>query len=69
MSVMIGGVVDRLAPDSNFEIWDNVTNSSVIDSVSRDQERVRVAVAVTFISGLFQVRCKAYIYISVNAGP
>lgn len=60
MSVMIGGVVDRLAPDSNFEIWDNVTNSSVIDSVSQDQERVRIAVAVTFVSGLFQVRCKAY---------
>ncbi|KAM4736770.1 solute carrier family 26 member 6 isoform 2-T2 [Anableps anableps] len=55
MSVMIGGVVDRLAPDSNFEIWDNVTNSSIIDSVARDQERVRIAVAVTFISGLFQI--------------
>ncbi|XP_023190403.1 solute carrier family 26 member 6 isoform X1 [Xiphophorus maculatus] len=55
MSVMIGGVVDRLAPDSNFEIWDNVTNSSIIDSVSRDQERVRIAVVVTFVSGLFQI--------------
>uniref|UniRef100_A0A3Q2PSD7 Solute carrier family 26 member 6 n=1 Tax=Fundulus heteroclitus TaxID=8078 RepID=A0A3Q2PSD7_FUNHE len=55
MSVMIGGVVDRLAPDSNFEIWDNVTNSSIIDSVARDQERVRIAAAVTFLSGLFQI--------------
>ncbi|KAM4570601.1 solute carrier family 26 member 6 [Fundulus diaphanus] len=55
MSVMIGGVADRLAPDSNFEIWDNVTNSSIIDSVARDQERVRIAAAVTFLSGLFQI--------------
>lgn len=55
MSVMIGGVIERVAPDSNFMIWDNVTNSSIIDVVSRDAERVRVAAAVTFISGLFQV--------------
>ncbi|XP_040904056.1 solute carrier family 26 member 6 [Toxotes jaculatrix] len=55
MSVMIGGVTDRLAPDSNFMIWDNETNSSIIDTISRDAERVRVAAAVTFISGLFQI--------------
>ncbi|XP_072223130.1 solute carrier family 26 member 6 [Leuresthes tenuis] len=55
MSVMIGGVIERLAPDSDFMIWDNVTNSSITDVVSRDAERVRVAAAVTFISGLFQI--------------
>lgn len=55
MSVMIGGVTERLAPDSNFMTWDNVTNTSIIDTVARDEERVRVAAAVTFISGLFQV--------------
>ncbi|XP_063319701.1 solute carrier family 26 member 6 [Pelmatolapia mariae] len=55
MSVMIGGVTERLAPDSNFMTWDNVTNTSIIDTVARDEERVRVAAAVTFISGLFQI--------------
>ncbi|XP_023275747.1 solute carrier family 26 member 6 [Seriola lalandi dorsalis] len=55
MSVMIGGVTDRLAPDSNFMIWDNETNSSIVDTISRDAERVRVAAAVTFLSGLFQI--------------
>ncbi|XP_070767116.1 solute carrier family 26 member 6 [Enoplosus armatus] len=55
MSVMIGGVIERLAPDSNFIIWDNVTNSSIVDTFSRDAERVRVAAAVTFISGLLQI--------------
>lgn len=55
MSVMIGGVTERLAPDSKFTTWDNVTNDSIIDTVARDEERVRVAAAVTFISGLFQV--------------
>uniref|UniRef100_I3IZW1 STAS domain-containing protein n=1 Tax=Oreochromis niloticus TaxID=8128 RepID=I3IZW1_ORENI len=55
MSVMIGGVTERLAPDSDFMTWDNVTNTSIIDTVARDEERVRVAAAVTFISGLFQI--------------
>ena len=55
MSVMIGGVIERLAPDSNFMIWDNMTNSSIVDTLSRDAERVKVAAAVTFMSGLIQV--------------
>ncbi|KAL7399664.1 hypothetical protein ABVT39_028275 [Epinephelus coioides] len=55
MSVMIGGVIERLAPDSNFMIWDNATNSSIVDVINRDAERVRVAAAVTFMSGLFQI--------------
>lgn len=54
MSVMIGGVAERLAPDSKFMDWNNVTNSS-INIAARDEERVRVVAAVTFMSGLFQV--------------
>lgn len=59
MSVMIGGVTERLAPDSNFMIWDNVSNSSIVDTATRDEERVRVAAAVTFLSGMFQVKVLA----------
>ncbi|XP_037540886.1 solute carrier family 26 member 6 [Nematolebias whitei] len=55
MSVMIGGVTERLAPDSNFMIWDNVSNSSIVDIATRDEERVRVAAVVTFLSGMFQI--------------
>nr|XP_057940760.1 solute carrier family 26 member 6-like isoform X2 [Doryrhamphus excisus] len=55
MSVMVGGVTERLAPDSNFMIFDNVTNSSVVDVFTRDAERVRVAAAVTFLTGIFQI--------------
>uniref|UniRef100_A0A8C7XT60 Solute carrier family 26 member 6 n=1 Tax=Oryzias sinensis TaxID=183150 RepID=A0A8C7XT60_9TELE len=33
MSVMIGGVTERLAPDSDFMTWDNVTNATLIDTV------------------------------------
>ncbi|CAJ1055474.1 solute carrier family 26 member 6 [Xyrichtys novacula] len=55
MSVMIGGVTERLAPDSKFEIQDNVTNLTIVDDVARDAERVQVAAAVTLLSGLFQI--------------
>ncbi|KAM8862629.1 solute carrier family 26 member 6 isoform 2-T2 [Spinachia spinachia] len=55
LSVMVGGVTERLAPDSNFMTWDNVTNASIVNIVSRDAERVKVAAAVTFLSGLFQI--------------
>uniref|UniRef100_A0A665TM62 Solute carrier family 26 member 6 n=1 Tax=Echeneis naucrates TaxID=173247 RepID=A0A665TM62_ECHNA len=55
MSVMVGGVTDRLAPDSNFMVWDNETNSTKVDDVARDEERIKVAAAVTFLSGLFQI--------------
>lgn len=53
MSVMIGSVTERLAPDSDFIIG-NLTNST-INLALRDAERVRVAAAVTCLSGLFQV--------------
>ncbi|XP_067447772.1 solute carrier family 26 member 6 [Thunnus thynnus] len=55
MSVMIGGVTERLAPDSEFMKWDNETNSSEVDTFTRDAERVKIAAAVTFLSGIFQI--------------
>ncbi|CAL9702817.1 unnamed protein product [Knipowitschia caucasica] len=53
MSVMIGGVTERLAPDSNF--LENITGEAVINTTLRDAERIKVAAAVTFLSGIFQV--------------
>ncbi|XP_069382577.1 solute carrier family 26 member 6-like [Paralichthys olivaceus] len=55
VGVMIGAVADRLIPDSDFMIWDNVTNSSIVHTTSRDAARIRVAAAVTFFSGVFQI--------------
>ncbi|XP_073674858.1 solute carrier family 26 member 6 [Garra rufa] len=55
MSVMIGGVTERLAPDSDFILPGNDTNSTIIDIVSRDSERVKIAATVTFLSGIFQL--------------
>lgn len=55
MSVMIGGVTERLAPDSAFSVYDNATGEAIINDTLRDAERVKVAAAVTFLSGIFQV--------------
>ncbi|KAK2898625.1 hypothetical protein Q8A67_010043 [Cirrhinus molitorella] len=55
MSVMIGSVTERLAPDSNFILPGNDTNSTIVDIVSRDAERVKIAATVTFLSGIFQL--------------
>ncbi|KAK2841265.1 hypothetical protein Q7C36_012844 [Tachysurus vachellii] len=55
MSVMIGSVTERMAPDSDFMMFSNSSNSSVIDTVTRDNERVKIAAAVTCLSGIFQL--------------
>uniref|UniRef100_A0A8C1M335 Solute carrier family 26 member 6 n=1 Tax=Cyprinus carpio TaxID=7962 RepID=A0A8C1M335_CYPCA len=55
MSVMIGSVTERLAPDSDFMIPGNDTNSTTLDIIGRDAERVKIAATVTFLSGIFQV--------------
>lgn len=49
LSLMVGGVVVRLVPDSSPGN-DTSTNTSNID-----EERVMVAASVTFLSGIIQV--------------
>ncbi|XP_057219123.1 solute carrier family 26 member 6 [Triplophysa rosa] len=54
ISIMIGSVSERLAPDDYFII--NGTNGSVIvDTESRDELRVKVAAATTLLCGIFQI--------------
>ncbi|XP_076598298.1 solute carrier family 26 member 6 [Chaetodon auriga] len=55
MSVMIGGVTERLAPQSQFTTWDEMSNSSVVNDVAWNAEKVRIAAAVTLLSGIFQI--------------
>ncbi|KAJ3612145.1 hypothetical protein NHX12_020422 [Muraenolepis orangiensis] len=56
MSLMIGGVVVREAPDSMFEVLaSNSSNTSTLDLQARDARRVEVAVALTSLVGLIQL--------------
>ncbi|XP_030640174.1 solute carrier family 26 member 6 isoform X2 [Chanos chanos] len=55
MSVMIGSVSERLAPDSDFMIWNATTNESTVDTVTRDMQRlllglVQFGFVVTYLS-------------------
>ncbi|XP_061668081.1 solute carrier family 26 member 6-like isoform X2 [Syngnathoides biaculeatus] len=54
ISIMIGSVTERLAPDSNFLV--NRTNGSGSVNVDeRDAYRVQVACSLTVLAGLFQI--------------
>ncbi|XP_051873599.1 solute carrier family 26 member 6 [Pristis pectinata] len=56
LSVMLGTITERMAPDENFLISSaNDTNGTMIDTVARDLMRVKVASMVTFLSGIFQI--------------
>uniref|UniRef100_A0AAX7VE92 STAS domain-containing protein n=1 Tax=Astatotilapia calliptera TaxID=8154 RepID=A0AAX7VE92_ASTCA len=59
ISLMIGGVAVREAPDSMF-MNINATGSNASDAINvelRDKSRVQVAVMVTTLAGLIQVTC------------
>ncbi|XP_059185616.1 solute carrier family 26 member 6, like [Centropristis striata] len=53
LSIMVGSVTERLAPDTDFLIR-NETNATV-DITARDSYRVQVAAATTVLGGLIQV--------------
>ena len=54
ISIMIGSVTERLAPDSNFMV--NGTNgTTAVDIDGRDAYRVQIACALTVLTGIFQV--------------
>ncbi|XP_060100680.1 prestin isoform X2 [Heteronotia binoei] len=57
ISLMIGGVAVREAPDEMFDITDtNSTNTTYPESFRiRDSMRIKVAVAVTLLSGIMQL--------------
>ncbi|XP_062374578.1 prestin isoform X3 [Sardina pilchardus] len=55
ISLMIGGVAVREAPDSMFYVPGNGTNTTVLDVDARDARRVQLAVALTTLVGLIQL--------------
>ncbi|XP_051526064.1 pendrin-like [Myxocyprinus asiaticus] len=54
MSVMIGSVTEHLAPDSDFMLPGNDTNSTITDFASLDAERVKISATLSFLSGIFR---------------
>uniref|UniRef100_A0A3Q3WIC0 STAS domain-containing protein n=1 Tax=Mola mola TaxID=94237 RepID=A0A3Q3WIC0_MOLML len=54
ISIMIGSVTERLAPDSNFVV--NGTNGTgSVNTAARDEYRVQIACSLTLLTGIFQI--------------
>ncbi|MGH0127858.1 UNVERIFIED_CONTAM: hypothetical protein FKN15_032527 [Acipenser sinensis] len=54
ISLMIGGIVVREVPDSMFDITAVNGTNNTDNQLARDAMRVKVAVAVTFLTGIIQ---------------
>uniref|UniRef100_A0AAR2K1W4 STAS domain-containing protein n=1 Tax=Pygocentrus nattereri TaxID=42514 RepID=A0AAR2K1W4_PYGNA len=55
LSIMVGSVTERLAPDADFLIMNGTNVTAEVDITARDQYRVQVAAATTVLAGLIQV--------------
>uniref|UniRef100_A0AAQ5ZHG3 STAS domain-containing protein n=1 Tax=Amphiprion ocellaris TaxID=80972 RepID=A0AAQ5ZHG3_AMPOC len=54
ISIMIGSVTERLAPDSNF-IVNGTNGTEIVNLDERDAYRVQIACSLTVLAGIFQV--------------
>ncbi|XP_043960053.1 solute carrier family 26 member 6 isoform X2 [Gambusia affinis] len=54
LSIMVGGVTERFAPDSNF-IVNGTNGSEIVNLTARDSYRVQVACSLTVLVGIFQI--------------
>ncbi|XP_072539189.1 solute carrier family 26 member 6, like 1 [Salminus brasiliensis] len=55
LSIMVGSVVERLAPDTNFLVINGTNVTADLDITARDLYRVQVAAATTVLAGLIQM--------------
>ncbi|CAJ1050690.1 solute carrier family 26 member 6%2C like isoform X1 [Xyrichtys novacula] len=55
LSIMVGSVTERLAPDTDFLITNGTNITAEVDITARDSYRVQVAAATTVLGGLIQV--------------
>ncbi|KAM3621339.1 uncharacterized protein V6R79_009799 [Siganus canaliculatus] len=55
LSVMVGSVTERLAPDIDFLITNGTNATAEVDIAARDAYRVQVAAATTVLGGVIQV--------------
>lgn len=54
LSIMIGGVTERLAPDGDF-ITNGTNGTGDVNIDARDEYRVQIACSLTILAGIFQV--------------
>ncbi|KAM6980729.1 solute carrier family 26 member 6, like 1 [Aplochiton taeniatus] len=55
LSIMLGSVTERLAPDSDFLIGNGTNFAAEVNITARDSYRIQVAAATTVLGGLIQL--------------
>lgn len=55
LSIMVGSVVEQLAPDQKFLIMNGTNLTNIVDEAARDSYRVKVAATTTVLGGVIQV--------------
>ncbi|XP_067095217.1 prestin-like [Osmerus mordax] len=55
ISVMVGSVTERMAPDSNFMNYNGTNGTAVLDTAMQDAYKVQVASSLSLLVGIFQI--------------
>ncbi|XP_046895357.1 solute carrier family 26 member 6-like [Hypomesus transpacificus] len=55
ISVMVGSVTERMAPDSQFMIYNGTNGTAVLDTAMQDAYKVQVASSLSLLVGIFQI--------------
>ncbi|XP_067095219.1 solute carrier family 26 member 6-like [Osmerus mordax] len=55
ISVMVGSVTERMAPNSDFMNYNGTNGTAVLDTVMQDAYKVQVASSLSLLVGIFQI--------------
>lgn len=64
ISIMVGSVTEKLAPDSNF-IANGTNGTASVNIDERDAYRVQIACSLTVLAGIFQVCVFVFVCVSI----
>ncbi|XP_072504130.1 solute carrier family 26 member 9 [Notamacropus eugenii] len=55
ISVLVGNICLQLAPESKFQVFNNVTNTSYVDVAAMEEERLHVSATLACLTAIFQM--------------
>ncbi|XP_020858777.1 solute carrier family 26 member 9 [Phascolarctos cinereus] len=55
ISILVGNVCLQLAPESKFQVFNNVTNTSYVDTAAMEEERLHVSATLACLTAIIQM--------------
>lgn len=55
ISILVGNICLQLAPESKFQIFNNVTNETYVDTAAMEAERLHVSATLACLTAVIQV--------------